>query len=244
MALSTAAVKARVKIRCLVEIDVGMGRCGVGSAEAAVSLARQVHMRPGLIFGGFQAYEGHLRNLLPLSERERRVAEDLRIALEAKELAEEAGMPVETITGGSTGTYMFTGRIPWMSEVQAGSYATMDVKYRSVGITAFAYALSVLTTVVSRTSAVRAVVDAGFKAVTPEFGPPEVLVSGARFGEFTEEQGEILLDAGAPELGVGDKIELIPSHGCTTINLYDYFHVLEDDHLVDVWPVSGRGRSQ
>ena len=243
-ALSAAAGKARVKIRCLVEIDVGMGRCGVGSADAAVSLAREVYARPGLIFGGFQAYEGHLRNLLPLSERERRVAVDLRIALEAKELAEKAGMLVETITGGSTGTYMFTGRIPWMSEVQAGSYATMDVKYRSVGITAFSCALTVLTTVVSRVNKGRAVVDAGLKAVTPEFGPPDVLVPGARFGEFTEEQGEILLEGGAPELRVGDKIELIPSHGCTTINLYDYFHVLEDDHLVDVWPVSGRGRSQ
>lgn len=243
-ALSAAALEAQVEIRCLVEIDVGMHRCGVATADAAVRLARVVHSSPGLVFGGFQAYEGHLRNLLPLSERERRVAADLRIALEAKELAENAGMSVETITGGSTGTYMFTGRVPWMTEVQAGSYATMDVKYRSVGITDFSYALTVLTMVVSRVSEHRAVVDAGLKAITPEFGPPDVLVPGARFGESTEEQGEIILEGAAPELHVGDKLELVPGHGCTTINLYDYFHVFEDGHLVDVWPVSGRGRSQ
>lgn len=243
-ALSAAAARERINIRCLVEIDVGMHRCGVRSIDAAVSLARVVNRSPGLTFGGFQAYEGHLRNLLPLSERERRVSSDLRMALEAKERAEGEGMSVRTITGGSTGTYMFTSRVPWMTEVQAGSYATMDVKYQSVGITAFSCALTVLTTVVSRTHKDRAIVDAGLKAITPEFGPPGVLVEGARFGEFTEEQGEILLGGGATGLRVGDRIELIPSHGCTTVNLYDYFHVLENDRLVDVWPVSGRGRSQ
>ena len=45
-------------------------------------------------------------------------------------------------------------------------------------------------------------------------------------------------------LRIGDKIELVPRHGCTTVNLYDQFHVLRDGRLVDVWPVAGRGRSQ
>ena len=71
-----------------------------------------------------------------------------------------------------------------------------------------------------------------------------MLVSGASWLDFSEEHGEIALSGPARELRVGDKIEFDPGHGCTTVNLYDRFHVMRDGRLADIWAVAGRGRSQ
>jgi len=242
--LSAAAAAAGVTVPCYVEVDVGMGRCGVPDGAAALALARLVAASPGLAFAGLQTYEGHLQNVVPLEQRIALAEHDLHKAFEAKEAVEAGGLPVAQVSGGGTGTHMVTGRLPWMTELQCGSYATMDAQYRAVGGVDFENALTVLTTVISRPRPDKAVVDAGLKALTPEFGDPSVLVEGARWLDFSEEHGEIGLEGAARDLRLGDKIELVPRHGCTTINLYDRFHVLRDGRLSDVWAVAGRGRSQ
>ena len=242
--LSEAAVTAGVTVRVFVEVDVGMGRCGVEPGEPALTLARQVASSPGLVFAGLQSYEGHLQNVVPFEEREARVLVDMRKALTAKEHIEAGGLEVAAISGCGTGTHTVTGRLPWMTELQCGSYATMDAQYAAVGGADYENALTVLVTVISRPRPGMAIVDAGLKAVTPEFGDPTVLVEGATWQDFSEEHGEVAVGGPAEELRVGDKIELIPRHGCTTVNLYDRFHVVEDGRLVDLWKVAGRGRSQ
>ncbi|MCA1552998.1 MAG: DSD1 family PLP-dependent enzyme, partial [Chloroflexi bacterium] len=98
--------------------------------------------------------------------------------------------------------------------------------------------------VISRPRADLAVIDAGFKAIAPEFGAPPVLVDGASFGKFSEEHATLTLDGDAQQLRAGDQIELIPAHGCTTINLHDNFYVMEDERLMDVWRIVGRGKFQ
>ncbi len=241
--LSSAAVAAGVTLRVFVEVNVGMDRCGVEPGEPALTLARQVDAAEGLVFAGLQAYEGHLQNLLPFEERAARTDTDMRKALTAREHIEAAGLEVGALSGCGTGTHTITGRLPWMTELQCGSYATMDAQYAAVGGADYENALTVLTTVVSRRPD-KAIVDAGLKAVTPEFGDPTVLVPGATWLDFSEEHGEITLDGPARELRIGDKIEVIPRHGCTTVNLYDTYHVIEDGALADTWRVAARGRCQ
>ena len=243
-ALSAAAAAAGVRLRCYVEVDVGMARCGVADGAAALALARLVAASPGLVFAGLQTYEGHLQNVVPLAERIERTRHDMAAALAARQAVEAGGLPVGEVSGGGTGTHMVTGRLPYITELQCGSYATMDAQYATVGGAQFENALTVLATVISRPQPDRGVIDAGLKAVTPEFGPPMVLVDGATWLDFSEEHGELALDGAARGLRVGDKIGLVPRHGCTTINLYDELHVLRDGRLADVWPVAGRGRSQ
>ncbi|HJW75495.1 MAG TPA: alanine racemase [Thermoleophilia bacterium] len=243
-ALSRAAEEAGVELRCYVEVDVGMGRCGVPDGAAALETARLVAASPGLVFAGLQAYEGHLQNVTPLAERIALTEHDMRRALAAREAVEAGGLAVEQVSGGGTGTHMVTGRLPWMTELQAGSYATMDAQYRAVGGADFENALTVLTTVISRPRPDKAIVDAGLKAVTPEFGDPAVLLEGATWRDSSEEHGEIALSGPARDLRVGDTIEIVPRHGCTTINLYDRFQVLEDGRLKAIWAVAARGRSQ
>jgi D-serine deaminase-like pyridoxal phosphate-dependent protein len=242
--LAAAAAQAGVVIRCYVEVDVGMARCGVPDGAAALALARLVEPAPALVFAGLQTYEGHLQNVVPLTERIARAERDMAGARAAREAIEAGGLAVGEVSGGGTGTHMVTGRLPFMTELQCGSFATMDAQYRSVGGADFENALTVLATVISRPRPDRAVVDAGLKGVTPEFGDPTVLIEGASWLDFSEEHGELVLAGPAQALRVGDKIELVPRHGCTTVNLYDQFHVLRDGRLVDLWRVAGRGRSQ
>ena len=235
---------AGVTLRCYVEVNIGMDRCGVEPGAPALALARQVAAADGLRFCGLQAYEGHLQNLEPLTERRARTEVDMRKALSAKEHIEAAGMRVDNVSGCGAGTHTITGRLPWMTELQCGSYATMDAHYAAVGGADYENALTVLVTVISRPRPGRAIVDAGLKAITSELGDPTVLAPGATWLDFSEEHGEITLAGPARELRAGDKIELIPRHGCTTVNLYDQYHVVEDGALTDEWRVAARGRSQ
>ena len=202
-----------------------------------------VAQSPGLTFGGIQSYEGHLVNLMPLEERYARVKVDMQKAVDTRRLIEQHGIAVPVVSGAGTGSFKVTMGIDGINEIQAGSYATMDAKYKQVGAE-FEYALTVLVTVISRPSADIAVVDAGLKGMTSEFGLPTVLVEGATLLGLSEEHGKLSVSGAARDLKPGDKIEILPSHGCTTINLYDKFHVLEDDRLKDVWQIAGRGKSQ
>ena len=242
--LSAAATAAGVELRVLVEVDVGMGRCGVRPGEPALALARSVAGSPGLRFMGLQAYEGHLQEVTPFQERRRRTLEDMHKAVQTRRLIEDAGLPVAIVSGVGTGTHTISGALEGIDELQVGSYATMDGEYARVGAD-FEHALSVLATVVSRPAAHVAIVDVGLKSIAAEFGLPLVRVEGAEYTEFHEEHGSVTLSGTARDLSVGDKIELIPSHGCTTCNLYDVMHVLDaGDRFVELWPIEGRGKAQ
>ena len=241
--LSQAALGAGVTLRVLVEVDVGMGRCGVRSAEEALTLARQVDASPGLQFCGLQGYEGHAVMIPDFEERRAAVHKAMSFLTEVKAFIQDSGLPVHIVSGGGTGTYSITGQFPGVDEVQVGSYATMDARYRTI-VPEFRPALSLLATVISRPAPDRAITDAGMKVLTTEFGmPPVAWPEGLQTMKLSEEHGT-LDGPGASRLKVGDKVELIPSHGCTTINLHERYHVIDGETLVDIWPVDARGRSR
>ena len=242
-ALSQAASAAGVKIGVLVEVDIGMGRCGVSPGQAGRNLAEQVSRSPGLSFAGLMGYEGHLVFVPSLKERRERCREAIALLLETKGLIERAGLPVSIVSGGGTGTYAITGALSGITEVQAGSYLFMDTRYRGIeGLEAFYFALTLMSTVISRPSERRAIIDAGMKAITHEFGLPMVKDRpGAKLTALAEEHGIIQFEEPESRLRVGDKIELIPSHGCTTINLHDSYYAIRKGLLEAIWPITGRG---
>lgn len=241
-ALGAAASAAGVEIGALVEVNVGMNRCGVEPGEPALALARVVRETKGLAFRGVMGYEGHTVMIPDAAAREAACLKAMKLLTDTKDYIEAAGIPVAVVSGGGTGTHNISGRLPDMTEIQAGSYVTMDGKYASVGLD-FEQALTVLASVISRPTATRAVLDCGLKAVTPEFGTPQFkAVEGATLAKLSEEHS--IADVADADLRPGQKVEIVPSHGCTTINLHDRFHVLRDGVVVDVWEIAGRGRCQ
>ncbi|UCD30739.1 MAG: DSD1 family PLP-dependent enzyme [Planctomycetota bacterium] len=240
VAISEAAKAAGVSIGILVEVDIGMGRCGVPPGEAALKLARRIVELAGVRFDGLQAYEGHLVDIPDMEERRCRTIEAIQQAIETRDLIEDAGIKVPIISSGSTSTYSITSEIDGVNEIQAGTYPTMDWMYRRL-TPEFELSLSVLARVISRPKAEVAVLDVGFKGLGHEFGPPKIK------GLLDEEIATALAEEhcivqNSPDWKSGEAVELIPSHACTTCNLYRQIHVHEQGRLVDVWPIEASGR--
>lgn len=240
--LSAATSAKGSQIGVLVEVDTGMGRCGVEPGEAALVLGRQIVAAPGLRFDGVMGYEGHTVNIPDDQERQRQAEAALRSLLETKELIEAAGLAVPIVSAGGTGTYDIAGTYPGVTEVQAGSYITMDVQYRDVVGIDFACALSILAQVISTPRPGIAIIDGGLKTMTRDFGLPVVFEpEGWRLTSLSEEHGS-LKHEGGPPLKPGDRVKIWPNHGCTTINLHDCFVALRDGVVEGIWPIAGRGK--
>jgi D-serine deaminase-like pyridoxal phosphate-dependent protein len=238
--LSRAAGEAGSELELLIEIDVGMARCGVRDKEEALPLAERVAELPHVRLRGMQGYEGHCM-LEPDREirlREAHAANDKLV--EAVDYLAANGHPSADVSGGGTGTWYITGAHPRITEVQAGSYALMDRFHGDLVPGGFEIAMTVLGTVISRQGNT-IILDSGRKSVGIDFAiPPLAAYPDADVRFFAEEH--CLVDfPGPPPLDIGDRAEVIAGYGPTTVNLYDVYHVVENDVVTDIWPVIPRG---
>jgi 3-hydroxy-D-aspartate aldolase len=252
-AASRAACAAGVEFGALVEIEVGMQRCGIGAGQPAAELARRIVDAPGLIFRGVQAYHGAAQHLHGAAARERAIgaaADGVRATLEA---LQKAGLPYEFITGAGTGTYRLEAASGLWNELQAGSYLFMDTEYARIeGDDAgsgryrdFAHSLFVLSTVMSVPAPGRAIVDAGLKSYSAEKGPPWVHDrTGTEVTAISDEHARLELSAAARPLRLGEKVLLIPGHCDPTINLHDWYIAVRSGRVEALWPITARGRSR
>jgi D-serine deaminase-like pyridoxal phosphate-dependent protein len=245
-----AAREGGVQIDCLVEIDVGGERCGVVSDDEAVRIAMAISRSPALRFAGLQAYNGASQHIVDGGERR---SVTLGVAQRAATLAKrlnQAGIACDCVTGAGTGTYSTAIETGAFTEIQAGSYIFMDRSYASIEgerggpFDGFGHALFILTTVMSRPSDRRAVVDAGHKAASVDSGMPHVWNRpGVTYGRPSDEHGVL---TGAPLPARGERILLVPGHCDPTVNLHDWFIGVRDLHngrarVESVWPVDARG---
>jgi D-serine deaminase-like pyridoxal phosphate-dependent protein len=234
-----ALAVAGSNIDVLIDVDVGMGRGGVRSIPDAIALAQHVAKLPRLRLRGLQGYEGHCM-LEP--DRAVRIAKASRAIeqLEATVSAvEQAGFPCEIVSSAGTGTYDITGARPRVTEVQAGSYVFMD-KFHDHLVPGFTPALTVLGTVVIEHGKT-IVFDCGRKSIGIDFVAPTMVAYPqypARY--FAEEHALFDVDEGCP-LKRGNTAEFIPGYAPTTVNLYDAYHVVSRDRVVDIWPIIPRG---
>ena len=239
VAISQAASAAGSVVRLLVEVDIGMGRCGVQPGQPALDLVRRIVELPGVEFAGLQAYEGHLVNVLDRAERGERARAAMQLAIDTRRLLENAGIPVSCVSGCSSATYDATGTMAGVDEIQAGTYATMDRQYQRLA-PEFQIALSVLVRVISRPAANKAVLDVGVKGAGAEFGVPGIRdYPDVEITHFMAEEHVVVRNV--PDWKIGQSLHLIPTHACTTCNLHRELVVHEAGRVVDVWPIEGSG---
>ena len=236
-AISNAAAHRNVTVDLLIEVDIGMGRCGVAPGEPALDLAKQIVDLPGTTFRGLQAYEGHRVYIDDLPERSQLATQSMSIAIKTRTLLEDSGIRVGVLSGCSSATYKITGCLAGVDEVQAGTYATMDWRYHEL-VPEFEIALSLLATVISCRSG-QAVLDVGAKGIGAEFGLPRIKDHCEVEIPFFGAEEHLVLH-NIPDWRVGDKVEVHASHACTTCNLHPQLFVHQEGRIVDVWPIDGR----
>jgi D-threonine aldolase len=244
--LAAAAAGAGVTLDAYVEIDVGARRCGVAPGEPALALAREVAARPELRFAGLQAYQGAAQHLRSMAERRAAIAAAARAARDTRGLIESAGIACPTVTGAGSGSFIFEIESGAFDEIQPGSYVFMDADYArnvwAAPLPRFEHALFVLATVMSRSAAGRAVLDAGLKASSVDSGLPTVWQrSGLRYARASDEHGVLEIEPGAPAPALGEKLLLVPGHCDPTVNLYDWYVCVRGGTVETLWPITARG---
>jgi D-serine deaminase-like pyridoxal phosphate-dependent protein len=244
-ALDALSGRVGAPIRVLIDFDVGQQRTGCRTIAAAVGLAKEIRRRPGLVFGGVQAYAGHIQHIV---DREARRAAAATVADLVRGLLAalgKAGLEPQVVTGAGTGSVEFDGPGGVYTELQTGSYLFMDTDYLAVDGIAGRYrpALFVDTTVVGVQWDDHVTTDAGTKAFALN-GPPPVSAGGERGWAYSyqgDEFGRITLEAGARRPGWGERLAFVVSHCDPTAVLYPRFVCVRGEEVEGYWDIVPRG---
>jgi len=237
--LNDACAKHGTKLNVLVELDVGQGRCGVRSYEEGLDVVRAIIESPNLLFDGIQAYEGHLVLNPDFQERKEDVDWLLSYVGGFKSFLDQRNIPVKEVSGGGTGTFNLTYKNNVYTELQVGSYIYMDTLYNKLELP-FQQALYVMCMVISKHEGV-AVVDGGLKSLSTDNGYP--LFVGINTDKIKLSEEYCTIQDPDDQLNVRDMVTFIPSHCCTTINLYDTAYGIRDGRIERIFEVKGRGKS-
>jgi D-serine deaminase-like pyridoxal phosphate-dependent protein len=229
-----AVSRARgIPLSVLVDLDVGLRRCGVQPGEPALRLAKAA-VSSGLRVRGLMGYEGHLQAVPPSPERDVLVRAVGASLVDSKVLLEKEGIPVEIVSTGGTGTFMVGGVDPGITEIQAGSYLLMDNIYIERG-SKFQRALTLLATIISRPAPNRAVINCGVKALSCERGLSTVKgIEGVELKAQHAMHG--LLDIRNPSAGLeaGQKIELWVHYSDATVSLHSRMYGVRNGNVEEV----------
>jgi 3-hydroxy-D-aspartate aldolase len=247
-----AATSANVRLKVLVDLDPGMGRTGIACGEPALELGQYITQKcSALVFSGLQMYIGNCMHIEGFDARRARYIALLDAGIKTRALFESQGIPVEVFTGGGTGTFDIEPGIGALTELQAGSYAFMDVEYREIGGQAgeifddFATSLFMLVTAISKPQKRLITVDAGFKSFASDAGAPQFRdIEGVVYHFGGDEHGIVVLNNPSVEIQLGDKLMMLTPHCDPTVNLHDYYFPYRNGLVEEIWPVSARGRSQ
>jgi D-serine deaminase-like pyridoxal phosphate-dependent protein len=233
-ALSAAAAHSKVQLSVVVDVDTGMGRCGVLPGEPALTLA-QLAIAQGLRFRGLIGYEGHGVRLPPGPAKIQAVHQAMDKLVSTANLIRSRGLAVDIVSAGGTGTYSTSGRFPGVTEIQGGSYLLMDTDYQTV-CTDFDLALSVLGTVISRTGNERLILDIGLKEISSERGLPVLKnADGARLRKLNAEHAIVdILEPNFPAQ-VGDQLELWAHYSDATVNLHRHMFAMREGRVEETF---------
>ena len=250
-AYGEAAEEAGVVLPIFVDLDVGLGRTGTPSAQVAVELAGLITAHPSLHYGGVQGYMGHLQHVDDHGQRRKDLNQPSGDLQGIGDAWIKANLPPDVVSGGGTGTHRLDAEYGTLGEFQVGSYLFMDVQYLTVQQSEsderpYQPALFVQTSVVNINHANYAVTDAGLKSFATD-GPAPLITqgapAGAKYRYMGDEHGAIDFKKSYDSMALGDKVECLVPHCDPNVNLYNDYHVVRGDVLVDIWPVAARGNS-
>ena len=245
--ISRAARDAGHEIGALIEIDTGMGRCGIAPGPELIALCRKVTDLPGLRFRGLMTYQGFVAG--PAAQREAEMREEgdrLRGVLDD---LRAHGIKCEVISGGTSPSLFLAHFAKPINENRSGTYVFNDRNMVSSGAATWAdCAMRIAVTVVSNAVPNQIILDGGSKTFSSDrcaawegFGriveDPDLL-----FLKMNEEHGYVRRNSSTKKHPIGERLHVIPNHVCTAMNMHDEVWAHRSGEVVDCWRIEARGK--
>ena len=246
--ISRAARVAGREIGIRAEFDTGFHRCGWQIAAESINEIQKMIALPGLRWDGILVYPGHIMGNQKMREQDIKGENETMDTL--FQLLDSVSIPYPVVSGGNTPAAFVSHRFHGLTEIRPGTYVFNDRNTVDAESAQFDdCALTVLVTIVSRTTSQRAIIDAGSKTLSADR-----LLSGERRGfgyvvehpelrleELSEEHGHLSIPVDST-IRIGDRLKVIPNHVCPCVNLHDRVYVTEGEQVVDEWKVAARGK--
>jgi D-serine deaminase-like pyridoxal phosphate-dependent protein len=225
----------RSALNVLVDVNLGLNRCGVTPGAASLALARMV-LEKGLRLRGLMGYRGNLK--LPAGiEKEQLVTSAMRALVATGGLLEREGIPVEMVSSGGTTDYSTVGDYPGITEVQAGSYLLMD-QWKTQFVEDFTPALSILTTVLHRDDSGRVITDGGVKAMSGFRGLPKVKsIPGLALKALHAEHCLMEITDPSIRIEAGDQVEIWVEYIDATISRHRQMYGYRNGDLEEIFEI-------
>ncbi|MNI12206.1 D-threo-3-hydroxyaspartate dehydratase [compost metagenome] len=251
--ISETAAKHGHVLQVRLEIDTGLRRTGV-LYESALELALKIHELKHLRLTGIFTFRGAMVQGKATLDLQAAGLEEGQLMVDIADKLRDAGIPIVDVSVGSTPTSAYACTVKGVTEIRPGTYIYQDRMQAQFGVCRLDNcAGSVRVTVVSRPSADLAIIDGGSKTfatdVQPNTAPLQLVGFGhivgledAVFERMSEEHGMLKLGpvAQAANLQVGDQLDIIPNHICSTVNLHNHV-ILSRNGVLERVPVLGRG---
>ena len=243
--LAEAAAKHDTKIGVLIEIDTGLGRSGIASTGEVLELAAAIKKLPNLELKGLFTHAGHahgedMEGRKIIGQREGEMTVEIADALR------KAGFSIQEVSTGSTPSAAVVAKVPGVTEIRPGTYVFNDGSLVASGVASWDQcALTVLATVISKPTTQRCILDSGSKSLTsdkqknvPGFGTLKGQ-EAISLSWLNEEHG--VIESNSLDLSIGNKVEVVPNHACTVVNLFDEYYLVEDGLVLGRMPIAARG---
>jgi D-serine deaminase-like pyridoxal phosphate-dependent protein len=207
-------------------------RCGVQSPREAADLARLIGGLSNLYFGGLMAF--------PANEHLDTFARATRTLLR------DDGIKIERVSGGGTPGMWEAHTYPELTEYRAGIYVYGDrLSLRAGAVTFDTCSLKIISTVISRPTSDRGILDAGSKTLSSDLHGldgygyiceyPDAKITG-----LSEEHGHVDFSACARKPEIGERVSIIPNHCCMVTSLFDEMVGARRDQVEVTWQVAAR----
>ena len=242
---SKACKYLNVEGKVVIDVNVGMNRCGVDPKDFS-SLFNKVSHLPKITIEGIMAYDGHV-NFEEQMKREEAVLKEEKLLVPIIDFLKQNGIKEPTVSVGGTPTADLWSKSDLATEIQPGTYIYYDSHHLKMGLCGIdEIAMGVVATVTSEKVGERLVLDAGYKSVSLDQGVfPLVLDENNdlyRVVSMSEEH--TVLKSPKNKTYLGKKFILLPYHACTTTDLWDGSYLVEDLKGSKFMPIQARGKRE
>ncbi|MDQ1050901.1 DSD1 family PLP-dependent enzyme [Streptomyces sp. V4I2] len=252
--VAEASRRAGLPVPAQIEIDCDGHRGGLRPDAPALTEIGQILHDAGCL-DGVLTHAGESYFACTAEEQRLAAQNERDTAVAAAERLRAAGLPVATVSVGSTPTAHAAEDLTGVTELRAGNYVFFDLVMAGLGVCRIEdLALSVVVTVIGhRPEHGWVVTDGGWMAMSRDRGTA-VQAQDQGYGLVTDLDGTLVPDlvmtaasqehgtltardgAHLPDLPIGTRLRILPNHACATAAQHRGYHVIDGARTTNTAP--------